>query len=466
MPRSALTFLCTLLLATLAAAQTFGPPPTVKSIRIVHERGVPAIEILTHGGPVIPEIQTLDSPPRLVIDLPNSRLGLTQKHIAVEKENILDIRADQYQLTPPVTRIVLDLSAPYGYTWDGAGNRLMIRLKPPESNAASRESQQAPTVSTLALGAAPAAVPVTGGSGALVLAGSRLGAGSSITAGSDTAVVRLPRGGEVHVCPGTTVSVTPSQNKRDLMLGISTGGLEAHYALDASADSVMTPDFRIMFAGPGHFHFAISADSHGNTCVRALTGNTSSAIVSELMGDRIYQVKPTEQVVFRSGQIDKVDENVPLECGCPPPPAVLKTENLSAPPVPDTALPANARLGGTSTPTSTPSNSTGGNSSIPGTSSTRLSNGPETAPLPPSQPDDVHVQVDAPFVFNAKDRANKVPPAPVQTAMNLPDESSPDRQVHLDPVIQSPPAQEKAQDKSKTGGFFHRVGRFFSGIFR
>jgi hypothetical protein len=459
LPRSALTSLCTVLLATLAAAQTFGPPPTVKSIRIVHERGVPAIEILTHGGPVIPEIQTLDLPPRLVIDLPNSRLGLTQKHIPVEKENILDIRADQYQQTPPITRIVLDLSAAYGYTWDGAGNRLMIRLKAPESNAASRESQQAPTVSTLALGGAPVAVPVTGGSGALVLAGSRLGAGSSITAGTDTAVVRLPRGGEVHVCPGTTVSVTPSQNKRDLMLGISTGGLEAHYALDASADSVMTPDFRIMFAGPGHFHFAISADSHGNTCVRALTGNTSSAIVSELMGDRIYQVKPTEQVVFRSGQIDKVDENVPLECGCPPPPAVLKTENPSATPVPDTALPANARLGGASTPSV---NSAGGNSSIPETSATRLTNGPETAPLPPSKPDDVHVQVDAPFVFNAKDRANKVPPAPVQTAMNLPDEITPDRQVHLDPVIQSPPVREKP----KTGGFFHRVKGILSAIFQ
>lgn len=449
-------------MAAMTAAQTFGPPPTVKSIRVVHERGVPAVEILSRGGPVIPEIQTLDSPPRLVIDLPNSRLGLIQKNIPIKKENIIAIRADQYQQTPPITRIVLDLQAPYGYSWDGAGNRLMIRLKPPEDvNASKRETAQPPTVSAMSLGAAPAAVPVTGGSGAMVLAGSRLAAGSSITAGSDTEVIRLPRGGEVHVCPGTTVSVTPSRNKRDLMLGMSTGALEAHYALDASADSILTPDFRILFAGPGHFHFAISSDAHGNTCVRALTGNTSSAIVSELMGDRIYQVKPTEQAVFRSGQIDRVDSNVPLECGCPPPSKVMRAEAV-APVISDAQLPAKAHLGGSeSQPAGTsPGKSVIGQPPAP----TQLSNGPEVAPPPPSQPNEVHVQVDAPFAFNAKNKpAANVPPAPIETAMNLPAESSPERQVHLDPVIQSPASEPKPKPEHR--GFFGRVKGFFSSIF-
>lgn len=260
------------------------------------------------------------------------------------------------------------------------------------------------------------------------------------------------------MCPGTTVSVTPSKTKRDLMLGLSTGAIEAHYSLSASADTVMTPDFRILFAGPGEFHYAISADAHGNTCVRALEGNTSSAIVSELMGDRIYQVKPAEQAVFHFGQIDKVDGDVPLECGCPPPSPLMQAQASYAPNVPDSELPEKVRIGGSEAPPPP------AGSSVASTAGARLSTGPETAPPPASQPNDVHVQVDAPLVFNARNRAaaGALPP-PVQAAKDLPVDDSPARQVHLDTVIQSPPPEPQKQPEHR--GFFRRVGGFFASIF-
>jgi hypothetical protein len=464
------------LLAAELNAQTFGPPPTVTSVRIVHERGAPAVEILSSGGPVIPEVQMIDSPPRLVIDLSNSRLGpAMQKRVAIHKGNILAIRIDQFQQKPPVTRIVLDLLEPYGYTWDGAGPRLMVRLKPAgEMSAGQKLRVEPPTVSGLSVSgisakAVPTVVPVTGGSGAMVVPGSRIGSGSSVTAGSETAVLRVTGGGEVRICPGTTVSVTPSQSKRDLMFGLSTGAIEAHYSLHASADAVLTPDFRILFAGPGEFHFAVSADAHGTTCVRALKGNTSSAIVSELMGDRIYQVKPAEQAVFHSGQIDKVDGDVPLECGCPAPSPVMRAQAAYAPNVPESELPEKVRVGGNETPVppgrvaAGPGDSANGGlsgSSVSASASgSRLSSGPETAPLPPSRADEVHVQVDAPLVFNAKNRA-AVAPAPVQAAQDLPTEDSPARQAHLDMVVRMPP------EKSDHRGFFRRVGGFFGTLFK
>jgi hypothetical protein len=455
------------LLSVPVAAQTFGPPPVVTSVRIVHEHGAPAVEILSSGGPVIPEIQMIDSPPRLVIDLPNSRLGLTQKRISIQKENILAIRVDQFQQKPPVTRIVLDLSAPYGYAWDGAGHRLMVRLKPAgDMNAGKKAAElQPPTAPGLSLGETPAVVPVTSGSGAAVMAGSRLASGSTVTAGSETAVLRVAGGGEIHVCPGTTLSVTPSQAKRDLMMGLSTGAIETDYTLRASADTVLTPDFRILFAGPGEFHYAISADPHGNTCVRALKGNTSSAIVSELMGDRIYQVKPTEQVVFHSGQIDKVDSDVPVECGCPPPSPLMRAQASYAPNVPDSELPEKVRIGGSDSAAPAGASASLGSPSLGSSAGIRLSNGPETAPLPPTKPNDVHVQVDAPFVFTpANKRALSAAPAPVQEAKDLPVEESSAREVHLDAVVESPPPEKPSSSEHR--GFLRRVGGFFKSIFR
>lgn len=457
MSRTLTIAFCVTLLSGVTAAQNFGAPRTITGVQIIREKGVPAVEILSSAA-LVPEIQTLDNPPRLVIDLRNARPALETKQIAPDKTNILAVHVSQYRAKPPATRITLDLSAPYGGAWDSSGRRLVVRLRPPNYSAAEKKSptNQPQVLSGFALTADAAVVPVSGASGNAAMSAERIAAGSSLTAGSDTTVLHLPRGGEVRVCAGTTLSVTASQNKRDLMFGMSTGAIEAHYSLSSSVDAVLTPDFRIMFAGPGEFDFAISADSHGNTCVRSLNGNTSSAVVSELMGDGIYQVRPAEQAVFRLGRIDKVDADVPLECGCPPPPPVMRTAN---PPVsvPETEGLSKVTLaGGNASPGAAPGPQQG-------TSVTRLSTGPETAPLPPTQSGDVHAQIDAPLVFTRRDRAAIAPPAPVDAAQALPVDDSPQRRVHLDAVIQAPSPREEA--KARHRGFLGKVRGFFSSMF-
>lgn len=235
---------------------------------------------------------------------------------------------------------------------------------------------------------------------------------------------------------------------------MSTGAMEIHYALGAAADTVLTPDFRILLAGPGEFHYAISTDSHGNTCVRALNGNTSAAIASELLGDRTYQVKPTEQAVFHSGRIDKVGTDVPLECGCPPP--VSAMQDAKPPAEPEAGLPPNGGLAQSAEAPETLANST-------------FSTGPETRPLPPSQPDDVHIQVEAPFVFHAR-KGPGAPAAPTDEALALPVMESPARRVWLETQVKPPPSstpdvQTKAGHRGLLRGL-RRVGRFFAAIFR
>ena len=444
-------------------------PSVINSVRLVHDKGIPALEIVA-TRPLVPAIQFLDSPPRLVIDLSNTRVGQQRKRVPVQQENILTIRSEQYQIQPPVTRIVMDLLVPYGYTWDVAGNRLMVRLKPAEdAKAASKKSlAQPPQVQSAAPAVAPVFVPITGGVGDVVLAGKRFALGSSLTAGSETTVLQLARGGEVRVCPGTTVSVTPSKRAKALMLGMSTGALETHYTLDAWADTVLTPDFRIVFSGPGEFHYAISADSHGNTCVRALRGNTSPAIVSELMSDRTYQVKPSEQAVFHLAQIDKVDTDVPLECGCPAPVPVMRADASTL--VSDSQLPKNVTLaqGGASSEKTGKPGSSAPVSSAPGSDAVKsdgrqtLSNGPETQPLPASQPDDVHIQVDAPLVFRAR-KLSDAPPAPTDEAAVLPVMETSSRPVQLEPQIQPPPTPAaSSQAKARHHGLLRRI---FTAVF-
>jgi hypothetical protein len=338
----------------------------------------------------------------------------------------------------------------------------MVRLNPPEDpNAANKKSPQ--PAQSISLSPAAAVVPVTGGVGEVISADKRFAAGSSLTAGSDTTVLALSRGGEVRVCPGTTVSVTPSKSSKDLMLGMSTGALETHYALDTSADTVLTPDFRILFAGPGEFHYAVSTDSYGNTCVRGLPGNTSSAIVSELMGNRVYQVKPSEQAVFRSGRIDKVDGNVPLECGCPPPVSVMRADATPGQVIPEPDSTTNAKLEQSASSLEDASKLHSEGHDAPQT----LSSGPETQPLPPSQPDDVHIQVDAPFVFHGKKPSSQATaPPPTEEAAAIPVMESPNRAVWLQSQVQPPSAQNAVQSSSVSRRFLRRLKGFFTAVFQ
>lgn len=456
----------TALVAGGSAAQTSGLP-TIKSIRIVHEAGAPAVEILSRGGQIFPDIQLLPSPPRLVIDIANSRLGLLPKRIPIRQDNILAIRADQYQFKPPVTRIVLDLQAPYAFSWDGAGDRLMVRLKPAGDAGVAKRVAPAQQVENVSLGPVASVMPMASGGGR-VIAASALAPGSSVSAGSDTAVLQVRRGGQIRICPRTTISVTPARNRRDIMLGMSTGALEAHDSLENMNDSVITPDFRILFAGPGEFHFAISADVHGDTCVRALKGNTASATVSEVVGDRVYQVKPAETAVFHGGQIDKVDANVPLECGCPAPPAVEQNESTI---VAVAKMPGKAVLGGNPLDSNSAADPPAGKTTDSATTNApasipvikTLTDGPETRPLPGIKPDQMRVQVDVPFVFTAKNRAS-VPAAPLEETRALPVGDPSVDPVHLDAMVEAPHPR-RGHTRGVHHGFFHRFKALIVTIF-
>jgi len=333
--------------------------------------------------PVAPAFTQLKDPDRLVIDLPDTLVGNHPQSVPLAGPDVRAMRINQFQKDPPITRIVLDLMGERDYSYDPNGVSFVVHLRSPQSGAAKTQPSAAAVEGSIGLGLAqaPAKASLVTGNVQLgsAVGGNRVSPGSAITAGGDTATLKLERGGEIRICPGTTASITPSANGRSIMTGMSEGTVELHYPLAVAADTVLTPDFRILLPGPGEFHYAISADPKGNTCVRALQGNISSVIVSELIGDGTYQVKADEQVVFRAGHLKNSDANVPMECGCPParPPQLVAAGR----PAPGGEVEHTRTL------------------ALPADGSPP----PTTSPVPPSSANTPQVVVDAPIVFRGSD---------------------------------------------------------------
>jgi hypothetical protein len=315
------------------------------------------------------------------------------------------------------------------------------------------------------------------GSVMVVSGGTTVMSGSSITAGNNAAGLKLRRGGEVLVCPHSRLSLANSQSGRDLVFGMGSGAIETHYQIGASADTILTPDFRILLAGPGTFHFAVGADAQGNTCIRSLEGNSASVVISELMGDGVYQVRPGEQAYFRGGTINRRSPNVPADCGCPVAAAVMMADAEPAPSVPPVARTPVLPIPEVPTPQPTTSPQAGSLASqqtieLPANSPEALiaTHGtPTSQPAVPAAPDsEIHIQVDAPFIYRGGE--DDVPPPPTVVRLTL---------VPAPPLLASmrvdPPSTTSAKadananhantlapSRSQRKGFFGRVRSFFA----
>jgi len=265
--------------------------------------------------------------------------------------------------------------------------------------------------------------------GGVILAnsGTKVLSGSSISAGEQTARLKLERGGSMLICPGTSLAVTTSQNGRQLMFSMNTGNIEMDYPIGAAADNLLTPDFRLLLPGPGRLHLAVRVSAKGDTCVQSLASNTSAVVVSEGMGDESYQVKPNETVIFNGGRISGA---MPAHesCGCPalPPTQVAK---VTPPPPQATA------------------------------------ESPHSEPPPP----ETHMVVDAPFIYRASD--------PVDLTENVAHLRLETKPMSFEPVVLPPPATSagnampaKTQttanaEKPQKKGFFAKMGAFFAAMF-
>jgi type IV pilus secretin PilQ/predicted competence protein len=69
------------------------------------------VEFTAKGGVIAPKVTTLDSPARIVIDLPNTVMATGQNRINVGSEGVKAVRIGMDGQNPPTTRVVVDLAA-------------------------------------------------------------------------------------------------------------------------------------------------------------------------------------------------------------------------------------------------------------------------------------------------------------------------------------------------------------------
>ncbi len=130
-----------------------------------------SVEISARGT-VKPQLSTLDSPARIVVDLPNTVVATSRGLISVDGDGVKDVRLGMDGQSTPTTRIVVDLTKACRYELvPGSDNTLVLKLytksvvaqaaqpavaKVPVTQpivAAKTEAAAAPTVAELAASA-------------------------------------------------------------------------------------------------------------------------------------------------------------------------------------------------------------------------------------------------------------------------------------------------------------------------
>jgi type IV pilus assembly protein PilQ len=119
------TLLVFVVAVVAAAAQT---PSQLDRINVV--RGTDDIRIeMNSSGAITPKLSTLDSPSRVVLDLPATVMATGQRHIAVGAAGVKGVRIGMDGQTPPTTRIVVDLDQACAYDLTpGPAGKLVLTL--------------------------------------------------------------------------------------------------------------------------------------------------------------------------------------------------------------------------------------------------------------------------------------------------------------------------------------------------
>lgn len=119
----------------------------ISKIRIANDGHALTIEVST-DSPAVPDTQRLENPDRLVFDFPGFVLQGPAQRLSVNKGPVTTVRASLFQVSPPLSRIVIDLKEPASVELQPMEDKILIRVpfettasiaveKPPETGGRS-----------------------------------------------------------------------------------------------------------------------------------------------------------------------------------------------------------------------------------------------------------------------------------------------------------------------------------------
>ena len=144
-------FVSLLLLVVAAAAQT---PSQLDRVNVVRSTDDIRVEMSSHGT-LTPKLSTLDSPARVVVDLPETVMATGQTRIAVGAAGVKGVRIGMDGQTHPTTRIVVDLDKACAYELTpGPAGKLVLTLHANTVAKAASEDKTVAASSSVAAGTA------------------------------------------------------------------------------------------------------------------------------------------------------------------------------------------------------------------------------------------------------------------------------------------------------------------------
>ena len=134
-------FLPLLVLVLMAAAETqntgtgSATHATLQKVDVLHNAEGISVEI-TGRGQLKPGLSMVESPARLVVDLPATIMATSQSRIAVGSDGVKGIRIGTDSQTPPTTRVVIDLAQACRYELlPASDNKFTLKLYTGANNA-------------------------------------------------------------------------------------------------------------------------------------------------------------------------------------------------------------------------------------------------------------------------------------------------------------------------------------------